>query len=516
MEPLVKLSGIIKQFPNVIALKEVDFSLLEGEVHSLVGENGAGKSTLMNVLYGVIQPDMGDIFIRGEKQIINSARDAMSFGIGMVHQEFMLAPTMTVLENIILGFEPNNRSVLDYDHAFNKITELSREYGLAVRPDSKIMDNSVGEAQRVEILKALYRGAEVLILDEPTAVLTPQETDDLFKVIDTLKQHGKTVIFISHKLQEVMEISDRITVMRDGKVQGTLDVADATKEKLAMLMVGREVFLNIKAPSTKTGPVVLNVQGVSAKGRRKLSELTDISFQVHAGEILGIAGVDGNGQSELVEVLTGLSKIEQGEITILGTPIANLSPGEIRKRRVAHIPEDRNTSGLCKEMTVGENLIATTLDNPPLSKHRVIKFQEVNTLASKLVKEYDIRPANHRIRTENLSGGNKQKVIVAREVSEDADLLIAAHPTRGVDIGSIEFIRSILLSQREQGKAILLVSADLEEIMSLSDRIAVMYEGKIVGILPATDGNERVLGLMMAGGGYDETAKRKEDEVVEA
>ena len=294
MEPLVKLSGIIKQFPNVIALKEVDFSLLEGEVHSLVGENGAGKSTLMNVLYGVIQPDMGDIFIRGEKQIINSARDAMSFGIGMVHQEFMLAPTMTVLENIILGFEPNNRSVLDYDHAFNKITELSREYGLAVRPDSKIMDNSVGEAQRVEILKALYRGAEVLILDEPTAVLTPQETDDLFKVIDTLKQHGKTVIFISHKLQEVMEISDRITVMRDGKVQGTLDVADATKEKLAMLMVGREVFLNIKAPSTKTGPVVLNVQGVSAKGRRKLSELTDISFQVHAGEILGIAGVDGN------------------------------------------------------------------------------------------------------------------------------------------------------------------------------------------------------------------------------
>ena len=315
MEPLVKLSGIIKQFPNVVALKEVDFSLREGEVHSLVGENGAGKSTLMNVLYGVIQPDRGDIFIRGEKQHFHSARDAMNLGIGMVHQEFMLAPTMTVLENIILGFEPTKRSVLDYDLAYEQITELSREYGLAVRPESKIMDNSVGEAQRVEILKALYRGAEVLILDEPTAVLTPQETDELFRVIASLKQHGKTVIFISHKLQEVMEISDRITVMRDGKVQGTLDVADATKEKLAVLMVGREVFLNIKAASTKAGPVVLDVRGISARGRRKLSELTDVSFQVRAGEILGIAGVDGNGQSELVEALTGLGRVDQGKFS---------------------------------------------------------------------------------------------------------------------------------------------------------------------------------------------------------
>jgi len=515
MEPIVKMTGIVKQFPNVLALKGVDFSVEKGEVHSLVGENGAGKSTLMNILYGVLQPDLGEIYVRGQKQVIHSVRDAMHLGIGMVHQEFMLAPSMTVVENIILGFEPNRRSVVDYDAAAEKIRALSEEYGLAIRPESRIIDNSVGEAQRVEIIKALYRGAEVLILDEPTAVLTPQETEDLFKVIRSLKEHGKTVIFISHKLQEVLAISDRITVMRDGRVQGTLLASEATKEKIATLMVGREVFLNIKAPEGKRGGVVLDVQGVSARGRRRLSDLKNVSFQVHAGEILGIAGVDGNGQSELVEVLTGLRRVDQGDIFVSGTKITNLPPGEIRERGVSHIPEDRNRSGLCAELTVAENLVATKLKRPPLSKNGVIRGQAVRELASRLVEEYDIRPGDYRIPTRNLSGGNRQKVVVAREVSEDAQLLIAAHPTRGVDIGSIEFIRSILIAQRKEGKAILLVSADLEEVLSLSDRIAVMYEGRIVGILPASEANEQVLGLMMAGGEYAK-AQGEEEKVVEA
>lgn len=515
MEPIIRMTGIVKQFPNVVALKGVDFSVQHGEVHSLVGENGAGKSTLMNILYGVVQPDLGEIHVRGRKVSIHSARDAMNLGIGMVHQEFMLAPSMTVLENIILGFEPNRHRVVDYDAARERVMALSQQYGLALRPDSRIVDNSVGEAQRVEIIKALYRGADVLILDEPTAVLTPQETEDLFKVIRSLKEHGKTVIFISHKLQEVMAISDRITVMRNGTVQGTLSVEEATKEKIATLMVGREVFLNIKAASHEHGEVVLDVWGLSAKGRRRLSDLKDVSFQVRAGEILGITGVDGNGQSELVEVLTGLRRAERGEVRVAGTNITNLPPGEIRRRGVAHIPEDRNRSGLCADMSVAENLVATKLLRPPLSKWGIVKRPAVWELAARLVNEYDIRPGNYRIPARNLSGGNRQKVVVAREVSEDAKLLIAAHPTRGVDIGSIEFIRSILLQQRDAGKAILLVSADLEEIMSLSDRIAVMFEGRIVGTLPASEADEQALGLMMAGGEY-RRPQRGEGDVVEA
>ncbi len=515
MEPLVRMEGIVKQFPNVVALKGVDFTLVKGEVHSLIGENGAGKSTLMNVLYGIVGPDQGSIFVSGNEAHIRTTRDAKELGIGMVHQEFMLAPSMTVLENIILGDEPNKRGILNYESVTRDILKLSAEYGLPVRPESKISENSVGEAQRVEILKALYRGAEILILDEPTAVLTPQETQELFRVIRSLKENGKSIVFISHKLNEVLEISDRITVMRDGEVQGVLTREEATKENLAVLMVGREVFLNIKAPEANQGPVVLDVENLSARGMRRLSDLSGLSFQVHAGEILGIAGVDGNGQTELVEVLTGLRKAEGGQITVSGANITNLSPGKIREKGVAHISEDRNAVGLCQDFTMAENLIATRLERRPFSKHRVIKLDAVRKEANDLIQEYDIRPANQNVVGRNLSGGNKQKVIVAREVSEDAQLLIAAHPTRGVDIGSIEFIRSILIDQRKKGKAILLVSADLEEILSLSDRICVMYEGKIVGILPADQANETALGLMMAGGEYRQ-AKGKGDEQDEA
>lgn len=505
---LVEMSGIWKQFPNVVALKGVDFSLCQGEVHALIGENGAGKSTLMNILYGVVDRDEGDIFVNGIKQNIRSTRDAKALGIGMVHQDFMLAPSMTVVENIILGDEPRRHGILDYHAALHEVKELSKKYGLAIRPESRIVENSVGEAQRVEILKALYRRAEILILDEPTAVLTPQEADELFSIIRSLKETGISVVFISHKLREVMEISDRITVMRRGEIQGTLKTVEATREKLASLMVGRDVFLDMKPTEVAKGPVILEVKNICARGRRRLSDLEDISFKVHAGEILGVAGVDGNGQSELIEVITGLRKSDSGEISISGQNITNLAPGKIRQAGVSHIAEDRNIAGLCQDFTVAENLIATKLKQRSIAKGFVLNFDTQRAVADRLIKEYDIRPTTQSILARNLSGGNKQKIVVAREVSEDAQLLVAAHPTRGLDIGSIEFIRSILLMQREMGKAIVLISADLEEILSLSDRIAVMYEGKIVGIVPISQASEKNIGLMMGGVEYSECTRK--------
>jgi len=502
--PIVEMKGIYKEFPNVVALKYVDFSLEKGEIHALIGENGAGKSTLMKILYGIYGMDEGNILIKGKEERLSSARQAINLGIGMVHQEFMLAPPMTVLENIILGFEPNKHKFLDYEQARQKVLDFSNKYGFSIRPDSKVIDISVGEAQRVEILKALYRGADVLILDEPTAVLTPQEAQELFKIIRSLKESGKTIIFISHKLNEVLEIADRITVMRRGEKVDTLAREDATKEKLAYLMVGREVFLNFEPEENETGDKVLEVRNLCAKGKRELSRLQDISFEIYEGEILGIAGVDGNGQSELIEVLTGLRQAESGEILIRGHNVVNNSPLEIRERKVAHIPEDRNTTGVCKEMTIKENLVANKLFKKPFSHGIMINFKKVKEYATELVSKFDIRPPRPEIVVENLSGGNMQKVIVAREVAEDADLLVAAHPTRGIDVGSIEFIRSILLEQRKQGKAILLVSADLEEILSLSDRIIVMYEGRIVGSLDVTEANENNLGMMMTGGRFEQ------------
>ncbi|RCW43759.1 nucleoside ABC transporter ATP-binding protein [Halanaerobium sp. MA284_MarDTE_T2] len=504
LAPIVEMKGIYKEFPNVVALNHVDFSLEKGEIHALIGENGAGKSTLMKILYGIYDQDEGTVKINGEEKNISDAREAMRLGIGMVHQEFMLAETMTVLENIILGFEPNKHKLLDYDKAYSEVMDYSEKYGFEIRPNSKVINISVGEAQRVEILKALYRGAEVLILDEPTAVLTPQETEELFKIIRSLKENGKTIIFISHKLDEVLEIADRITVMRKGNKVETLSQNDATKEKLAYLMVGREVFLDFEIEENEPGDRILEVKNLNVFGRRKLSNLKDVSFEIKEGEILGVAGIDGNGQTELVEALTGLRKVESGEIKIRGEEITNKSPLEIRHHGVSHIPEDRNKTGLCKELTIQENLIANKLpDDPYSSKIGIINFKRVKNFAEELIDKFDIRPPKTDVKMQNLSGGNAQKVIVAREVAEDAGLIIASQPTRGIDIGSIEFIRSVLLDERKAGKAVLLVSADLEEILSLSDRIIVMYEGEIQGTLDIEEANENNLGLMMTGGNPD-------------
>ncbi len=500
MEKVIDMKDMYKEFPNVVALDHVDFSVNKGEVHALIGENGAGKSTLMKILYGIYEKDNGEIKINGKKININSAKDAMDLGIGMVHQEFMLSSDMTVLENIILGFETDNRVFLDYKSAYNKINSLADEYGFSIRLNQKVQNISVGEAQRVEILKSLYRGAEYLILDEPTAVLTPQETEDLFKTIRFLKDNGKTIIFISHKLDEVLEIADRMTVMRDGKKVATLTNQEASKKKLAKLMVGREVFLDFSPEKTKKGKNVLEVRNLSARGKRELSSLKNISFTVRKGEIFGVAGVDGNGQSELVEILTGLKGFKKGKVILNDKNINGLSPLEIRREGLAHIPEDRNIMGVCKEMTIQENLIANKLFDNPFSKGIIIQFDKVKNFAVDLINKFDIRPPKSSIEVGDLSGGNMQKVVVAREVSEGADFLVASQPTRGVDIGSMEFIRSILLEERKKGKGVLLVSADLEEIITLSDRIIVMYEGEIAGEVDREEATEEELGYLMTGG----------------
>jgi simple sugar transport system ATP-binding protein len=501
MEKVIDMENMYKEFPNVVALDHVDFSVNEGEVHALIGENGAGKSTLMKILYGIYEKDNGEISIDGKNVDINSAKDAMDLGVGMVHQEFMLSPEMTVLENIILGFETdNNQLFLDYNSAYDKINSLAEEYGFSISLKQKVQNISVGEAQRVEILKSLYRGAKYLILDEPTAVLTPQETEELFKTINFLKENGKTIIFISHKLNEVLEIADRMTVMRDGEKVATLTNQEASKKKLAKLMVGREVFLDFSPEETEKGENVLEVKNLRARGKRELSSLKDISFNVKKGEILGVAGVDGNGQSELVEILTGLKSFKKGKVILNNEEITSLSPLEIRQKGLAHIPEDRNIMGVCKEMTIQENLIANKLFDNPFSKGIIIKFDKVKKYAEDLIEKFDIRPPKTSIEVGDLSGGNMQKVVVAREVSEDADFVVASQPTRGVDIGSMEFIRSILLEERKKGKGVLLVSADLEEIMTLSDRIVVMYEGEIVGEVDRQEATEEKIGYLMTGG----------------
>jgi len=500
MNEAIEMKKMYKEFPNVVALDNVDFSVKKGEVHALIGENGAGKSTLMKILYGVYERDGGTIEINGQEVEIKNAREAIDLGIGMVHQEFMLSPSMTVLENIILGFESSRNSFLDYRKSLNEIESLADEYGFSVRPGEKVRNISVGEAQRVEILKTLYRGAEYLILDEPTAVLTPQETNELFKTIRFLKENGKTIIFISHKLDEVLEIADRMTVMRDGHRVDTLEKSEATKKKLANLMVGRDVFLDFSPEEKEAGEQILEIKDLNAEGKRELSNLKGISLNVRRGEILGIAGVDGNGQSELVEVLTGLRNVQSGEVRLKDKLINNLSPEEIRDTGLAHIPEDRNIMGVCKEMTIEENLIANKLFEAPFSKGIRIRFNKVKEYVNDLIEKFDIRPPNPSIEVGDLSGGNTQKVVVAREVAEGADLLVASQPTRGVDIGSMEFIRSIILEERKKDKAVLLVSADLQEIMTISDRIAVMYEGEIVGTMNREEATEEKLGYLMTGG----------------
>jgi len=507
--------GIRKEFPGVVANDNVDFTVKEGEIHALVGENGAGKSTLMNVLYGLYHPDAGTIKIRGEPVQIRKNADAIDLGIGMVHQSFKLVPSFTVTENITLGTEPRQKGIfVDKDTAHDSVVEISRRFGLQVDPDTRIQDLPVGVQQRVEILKALYRNADILILDEPTAVLTPQETDDLFDVIRSLVAKGKTVIFITHKLREVLEISDRVTVMRDGKMVGTKETQNTDSAELARMMVGREVLLRVKKEAAKAGEPVLTLENLHVLDDRKLRAVRGISIEVKAGEILGIAGVQGNGQRELVEAIVGLRPAVKGKIELKGQDMTSLSVRERREAGMSCVPEDRYVRGLALNATIEDNLIIANYFKKPMSNGQILNLQTIGEFAEKMVETFDVKTVSKDVPAFTLSGGNLQKVVLAREISARPDLLIAAQPTRGLDIGSIEFVHRRIVEARDSGAAVLLVSAELEEVMTLSDRIAVLYEGNIVGEIAAQNATEQGLGLWMAGITEETPMQEKEVERV--
>ncbi|MBW1696951.1 MAG: ABC transporter ATP-binding protein [Deltaproteobacteria bacterium] len=495
---------ITKHFPMVVANDDVNFRVPHAEIHALVGENGAGKSTLMNILYGLLRPDSGNIAVNGTEVRFSGPADAINNGIGMVHQHFMLIPTLTVAENVVLGCEPSRLGLMDIGRASQIVGELSDRYGLKLDPSAKVETLSVGIEQRIEIIKVLYRGAEILIFDEPTAVLTPQEVEEFFGILRSLKSQGKTIIFITHKLGEVMEISDMVTVMRRGKVVGTVATKDTSRNEIANMMVGRQVLFQIEKSEAKPGDVVLEVKNIHALDNKGLPALRGVSFTVRQCEILGIAGVEGNGQSELAEVLTGLRRAEKGEVILNGSTITNLSPQLIRQKGVGHIPEDRQRRGLILDFTVTQNLVLGIHYRQPYVRRMgfdLINFAAIKEKARLLIEQFDIRPAEQENPAGNLSGGNQQKVIVAREFDQNPTLLIAAQPTRGIDVGSMEFIHQRLIQARDEGKAVVLISADLEEIFSISDRIAVMYEGKIAGILNPKQATEAKLGLLMTGSG---------------
>jgi len=498
----VDMRGITKQFPGVLANNHVDFSVRPGEIHALVGENGAGKSTLMNILYGLFPPDSGEIHINGKQAHIGGPRDAIALGIGMVHQHFMLIPVFSVGENIMLGREPvAGPDFYDHARARTAINELTKRYGLALNPDARMGDLPVGLQQRAEIVKVLYRGANILILDEPTGVLTPQETKELFVVLRDLVKSGKTIIFISHKLKEVLEISDRITVMRRGKVVGHLTTKQTNEEEIATMMVGREVLLRVDKKPATPGAVVMRVENISANTDRGVPALKGVSFELRQGEILGIAGVEGNGQSELMEVLAGTRQVTGGRVLLGDRDITTYDARTERGAGVAFIPEDRRGTGLVLSFSIAENSILGRERSPTFSWNEfVLKLVAIKEWARRLVKEFDIRTPSIEVAARNLSGGNQQKVIVAREMGSKPKVLLAAQPTRGVDIGAIEFIHRRIVQERDEGTAVLLVSAELDEVRSLSDRIAVMYEGRIVSIEPP-DAPEERLGLLMTGGG---------------
>ena len=499
-EYVVEMRDIVKTFGQVQAVKNGQFTLRKGEIYSLIGENGAGKSTMMKLLYGMYPINSGEITVKGERMGEITPMMAIERGIGMVHQEFMLVSELTVLENIILGFEPRKGLRLDLDKARQDVRKYIDEYQMDVQLDKRISQISVGEAQRVEIIKTLMRGADVIILDEPTAVLTPQEAERLFEILDNLKSSGKSIVFISHKLNEVMKISDRISVMRQGQYMGTVNKEETSPLDLTRRMIGREVFLNIEKDYGKVGEKILDVQDVWVSSNKETSKIRGMSLSVRAGEIVGVAGIDGNGQSELVEAITGLRKVEKGKVIVCGKDVTNKSVKAIRGAGMAHIPEDRNRMGLNRTMTIRDNLITVRVDDAPFSSHGILRLGEQDKYSAEMVKEFDIRPADYRLPTSSLSGGNAQKVVVAREVSMKKQLLIASQPTRGVDIGAIEQIRNTLEKAKKEGSGVLLISAELEEIISLSDRIIVIHEGKITGEMMASEANENNLGLLMMGG----------------
>ncbi|MFN2340226.1 MAG: ABC transporter ATP-binding protein [Halanaerobium sp.] len=496
---ILDMQNITKIFPGVKANDNVNFSVKKGEIHALVGENGAGKTTLMNVLYGLYDPDGGQVFFEGQKTDLNGPQDAIELGIGMVHQHFMLVDPLTVTENIILGNEPRKGFTLDRKTARDNVEEISKKYGLFVDPDAKILDISVGMQQRVEIIKTLYRGAELLIFDEPTAVLTPQEIEELFGIFNSLRDQGKTIIFITHKLKEVKAVSDRITVLRGGKSVDTVETAEVSESDVAELMVGRQVLLEVEKTEAKPGEEIFSVENLNVDDNRNIPAVKDLSLSVKKGEILGVAGVEGNGQTEFVEAITGLRDIKSGQIKLRGKDITNYNAREIKREKVAHIPEDRQKRGLVMDFDLKENIILGYHDLEPFSKNGIMNYDAVTKYTQDLLEKYDVRGGGIESLAKNLSGGNQQKLIVAREFSHDPEFLIASQPTRGVDVGSIEFIHKQIIDRRDNGAGVLLISAELSEVLSLSDRIAVIYEGEIVDILDASETDEIELGKLMTG-----------------
>lgn len=494
------MRGITKRFPGIIANDNINLVVKKGEIHALLGENGAGKSTLMNVLFGLYQPEEGEILINEKAVKITGPNMANELGIGMVHQHFMLVEPFTVTENIILGNEPKKGLKIDIGQATKEVEKLSQQYGLKVDPNAKIEDISVGMQQRVEILKTLYRGADILIFDEPTAVLTPQEIHELIVILKNLVKEGKTIILITHKLKEIMAVCDRVTIIRRGRVIDSVTVAETSTDELAAKMVGREVSFTVDKKPSQPKETILKVDNVTAMGSRGVNALNQLSLEVRAGEILGIAGVDGNGQSELIEALTGLRKVSSGSIFLKGKEITNQTPRLISESGLSHIPEDRHKRGLVLDFSMSENMVLETYFYPQFNKNGFLDYDAINKHASKLIEEFDVRTPSIHTAARALSGGNQQKAIIAREVNKDPDLLIAAQPTRGLDVGAIEFIHKRLIEQRDKGKAVLLLSLELDEIINVSDRIAVIYEGQIVGIVHSKETTEQELGLMMSGG----------------
>lgn len=499
--PIVSLKNIHKSFGDKKVLKGVDFDLHKCEVHALLGENGAGKTTLMNILYGMFNQSDGEIYIKGEKIINNSPKKAISLGIGMVHQHFMLVEPFSVTENIILGYE-GKKVLIDRKKARDEVEKLSKEYGLLIDPDSKVSDISVGQQQRVEILKALYHGADILIFDEPTAVLTPQEINEFIEIVNKLTKLGKSVIIITHKLKEIKAMADTCTVIRRGKFIDKLVVKDVSEAELAEKMVGRDVSFNVKKEKIELGDEIFKIEDLWVKDNRGVDKVKGLNLSIKKGEILGIAGVDGNGQTELIDAISGMRKSQKGKVTLKGEDITNKNPRNIIDLGMNQIPEDRQKRGLVLEYSIKDNLILENLDKD-FSKNGILDFKKIEENANSLIEKFDIRPNDMNEKAGSLSGGNQQKVIIAREITNNPDILIAAQPTRGLDVGAIEFIHQYLVELRNQGKAILLVSFQLDEVMDLSDRICVIYDGKIVGELDPKQTDEYEVGRLMAGGDHE-------------
>ena len=505
-ENVIEMREITKIFGEFVANDKINLELRKGEIHALLGENGAGKSTLMNMLAGLLEPTSGEIVVNGKSEKLDSPSKAASLGIGMVHQHFMLVEAFTVAENIILGSEVTNKGVLDLKKANADILELSELYGLAVDPTAKVEDISVGAQQRVEILKTLYRGADILIFDEPTAVLTPAEILELMEIMKTLVKEGKSIILITHKLDEIRAVADRVTVIRRGKSIQTVSIEGATNKDLAEMMVGRSVSFVTEKEEAQPKEVVLQISDLVVNENRGVPAVKELSLDVRAGEIVGIAGIDGNGQSELIQAITGLRKVKSGSIKIKGQEVVGLSPRKITEMNVSHVPEDRHRDGLVLEMMLSENIALQTYYKEPLSKNGVLNYNQINSYARKLMEEFDVRAANEIVPASALSGGNQQKAIIAREVDRNPDLLIVSQPTRGLDVGAIEYIHKRLIGERDKGKAVLVVSFELDEILNLSDRIAVIHDGKIQGIVKPSETNKQELGILMAGGEIKEAS----------